>query len=77
LVQQAIDRFDHQHTLVVIAHRLSTIVKADQILVMDSGRVMQRGSHKSLLAEGGLYSELWLQQSALQGQQWINSEAIK
>jgi ABC-type multidrug transport system fused ATPase/permease subunit len=49
--------------VLVIAHRLSTIVKADQILVLEGGRVAQRGNHHSLLAEAGLYWQLWQQQS--------------
>jgi len=63
LVQEAIERFERNHTVLVIAHRLSTIVRADQILVIDAGRVVQRGTHASLLAGGGLYSTLWQQQS--------------
>lgn len=63
LVQEAIERFERNHTVLVIAHRLSTIVRADQILVLEAGRVVQRGSHSSLLAEGGLYRQLWQQQS--------------
>jgi subfamily B ATP-binding cassette protein MsbA len=63
LLQEAIERFEYRHTVLVIAHRLSTIVKADQILVLDGGRVVQRGSHSSLLAQGGLYKDLWEQQS--------------
>jgi len=63
LVQEAIERFGRNHTVLVIAHRLSTIVEADQILVLDGGRVVQRGSHISLLAEEGTYRELWKCQS--------------
>jgi ATP-binding cassette, subfamily B, bacterial MsbA len=63
LVQQAIERFERNHTVLVIAHRLSTIVRADQILVLEGGRVVQRGSHASLLVEAGLYQRLWQQQS--------------
>ena len=63
LVQEAIERFERNHTVLVIAHRLSTIVRADQILVLEGGRVVQRGRHSSLLAEGGLYQQLWQQQS--------------
>jgi subfamily B ATP-binding cassette protein MsbA len=65
LVQEAIERFERNHTVLVIAHRLSTIVRADQILVLDQGRVVERGSHASLLAEGGLYSQLWQQQTQI------------
>ena len=63
LVQQAIERFERDHTVLVIAHRLSTIVRADQILVLEAGRVVQRGTHESLLAVNGLYRLLWQQQS--------------
>jgi ATP-binding cassette subfamily B protein/subfamily B ATP-binding cassette protein MsbA len=63
LVQEAIERFEHNHTVLVIAHRLSTVVQADQILVLEGGRVIQRGAHSSLLAEGGLYRQLWQQQA--------------
>ena len=63
LVQEAIERFERNHTVLVIAHRLSTIVRADQILVLEGGRVVQRGTHTNLLAEGGLYQKLWQQQS--------------
>lgn len=63
LVQEAIERFERHHTVLVIAHRLSTIVRADQILVLEGGRIVQRGSHNSLLATGGLYAQLWQQQS--------------
>lgn len=63
LVQKAIERFERGHTVLVIAHRLSTIVRADQILVLDGGQVVERGDHSSLLAQRGLYSQLWQQQS--------------
>jgi ATP-binding cassette, subfamily B, bacterial MsbA len=63
LVQEAIERFEGNHTVLVIAHRLSTIVRADQILVLDHGRVVERGNHASLLAQGGLYAKLCAQQS--------------
>jgi len=63
LVQEAIERFERNHTVLVIAHRLSTIVQADQILVLDQGRVVESGSHATLIAKGGLYRDLWNQQS--------------
>jgi ATP-binding cassette subfamily B protein len=43
----------------VIAHRLSTIMDADEILVMEGGRIVERGSHAELLARGGVYAHLW------------------
>jgi ATP-binding cassette, subfamily B, heavy metal transporter len=48
-----------QHTTLVIAHRLSTIIDADTILVMESGRIRERGSHQELIRLGGLYAQLW------------------
>jgi subfamily B ATP-binding cassette protein MsbA len=63
LVQEAIEHFERDHTVLVIAHRLSTIVCANQILVLDAGRVVQRGTHDSLLAAEGLYRFLWQQQA--------------
>src|SRR5690606_22232917 len=58
-VQRALDRALSGRTSIVIAHRLSTIRGADQILVMDRGRIVQRGTHDELLAEGGLYRALY------------------
>jgi ATP-binding cassette subfamily B protein/subfamily B ATP-binding cassette protein MsbA len=63
LVQQAIEQFERQHTVLVIAHRLSTIVNADLICVMDQGRIIERGNHKGLLGRCGIYANLWHQQS--------------
>jgi ATP-binding cassette subfamily B protein len=58
-VQAALDEALKGRTSVVIAHRLSTIVAADQILVLDEGQVVERGTHVSLLARGGLYADLY------------------
>jgi subfamily B ATP-binding cassette protein MsbA len=62
LVQEAIDQFDRQHTILVIAHRLSTIVNADCIFVLDHGQVIEQGNHNELLAKEGRYARLWQQQ---------------
>jgi ATP-binding cassette subfamily B protein len=61
-VQRALDQALEGRTSLVIAHRLSTIRSADLILVVDDGRVVQSGSHASLLAEGGLYADLYATQ---------------
>jgi ATP-binding cassette subfamily B protein len=59
LVQQALASALHGRTSIVIAHRLSTIQAADQILVVDGGRIVERGTHDSLATAGGLYAELY------------------
>ena len=58
LVQDALDRLIPDRTTLVIAHRLSTIEHADQVLVLDHGRLVEQGTHASLIAQGGLYSHL-------------------
>ena len=58
LVQQAIDRLLEGRTVFVIAHRLSTVVSASQILVLDRGRIVERGTHGTLVNQGGMYSRL-------------------
>ena len=62
LVQQAIDQFERQHTVLVIAHRLSTIVKADLICVLEKGQIVEQGNHQELLEKQGIYAALWRQQ---------------
>ncbi len=58
LVQQALDRMVRSRTVVAVAHRLSTIQRADKIIVLDRGEVVEQGTHESLLAQEGLYSKL-------------------
>ncbi len=66
VIQENLREVSRGATTVIIAHRLSTIVHADQILVFDQGRVVERGSHASLLADGGRYAALWARQQAEQ-----------
>jgi ATP-binding cassette subfamily B protein len=63
-IQDTLDRVAQSRTTIVIAHRLSTVVDADQIVVLDDGRVAERGTHEELLQRGGLYAELWFRQAA-------------
>ena len=65
-IQETLDRVAESRTTIMIAHRLSTIVDADQIVVLDQGRVAERGTHEELLDRNGLYAELWQRQAAEQ-----------
>jgi ATP-binding cassette subfamily B protein len=62
LIQAALERVMEGRTTIAIAHRLSTILRADQILVYDRGRIVERGTHAELLAHGGLYARLYREQ---------------
>ncbi len=64
LIQAAFAKLMQGRTTVAIAHRLSTILRADQILVMDHGKVVEQGTHSQLVNQGGLYSRLYLEQFA-------------
>ncbi|UZD65827.1 ABCB family ABC transporter ATP-binding protein/permease [Marinobacter sp. AN1] len=62
VILEALREVSEQRTTLVIAHRLSTVRDADTILVMDGGRIMERGTHRELLTAGGRYADLWLRQ---------------
>jgi len=68
-IQANLKQISARHTTLVIAHRLSTVIDADQILVLDEGRVVERGDHRALLARGGAYAALWERQRAAAGQE--------
>ncbi len=65
-IQEALERVSRNRTSLVIAHRLSTIVGADEIIVLDKGRIAERGTHMQLLAVGGLYASMWNRQREAQ-----------
>lgn len=61
-LQEALERVAAGRTTLVIAHRLSTVIDADEILVLEAGRVLERGPHRDLLARNGLYADMWRRQ---------------
>ncbi|MBR0553054.1 ABCB family ABC transporter ATP-binding protein/permease [Stakelama marina] len=63
-IQTTLEAIERGRTTIVIAHRLSTVVHADQIVVLDAGRVAERGTHTELLRRQGLYAEMWNRQQA-------------
>jgi ATP-binding cassette, subfamily B, bacterial MsbA len=64
-VQEAIERLRKGRTTLVVAHRLSTVVNADQIVVLDGGRIVQQGTHEELIKQAGLYQSLYAQMQAV------------
>ena len=58
-VQEAMDRLMKDRTVLVIAHRLSTIVNADNIIVLDGGKIIETGTHEQLLGQNGIYKNLY------------------
>ncbi len=63
-IQQELEQIARDRSTLIIAHRLSTIVNADEILVLDQGRVLERGTHTELLQQGGRYAQMWMMQQA-------------
>ncbi len=61
IIQEALERLVHGRTTFIVAHRLSTVTRADLVLVLDHGRIIERGTHGSLLELGGKYAELYQQ----------------
>ena len=63
-IQETLKGVAARRTAIVIAHRLSTVVDADQIVVLDQGRVAERGTHAQLLRKNGLYTDMWTRQQS-------------
>ncbi len=75
-IQATLSAVQRGRTTIAIAHRLSTIVAADQIVVLDHGRVAERGTHEALLERNGLYADLWARQAAERSEQ-VTAEAAE
>ena len=76
-IQEELHRIARERTTLVIAHRLSTIVDCDQILVMDQGRIIERGSHDGLLAQNGTYAQMWALQQREEAKDSIGAVGLK
>ncbi|GAB4225748.1 MAG: ABC transporter ATP-binding protein/permease [Kiloniellaceae bacterium] len=63
-IQKSLKQVSRDRTTLVIAHRLSTVVEADEILVLEAGRIVERGRHEALLSRGGVYAQMWARQQA-------------
>jgi ATP-binding cassette subfamily B protein len=66
-IQRAVAALERGRTVIVVAHRLRSIADADQIIVVDGGRIVEKGRHDTLLRQGGLYASLWQAQERAAG----------
>ncbi len=73
-ILDTLDEVSKARTTIVIAHRLSTVVDADEIVVLDAGRVAEQGTHAELLAKNGLYAEMWARQQAENDEEAVAAE---
>jgi ABC-type transport system involved in Fe-S cluster assembly fused permease/ATPase subunit len=71
-IQAELRNVAQNKTALVIAHRLSTVVDAHQILVMEAGRIIERGTHHELLAKGGRYADMWALQQSAEGEKFAD-----
>ena len=77
VIQMELRALAKNHTALVIAHRLSTIADADQILVLEKGQIVERGTHAQLLAANGTYAQMWHLQEQNRQSLEENAEALK
>jgi len=75
-IQSAIERASKERTSLIVAHRLSTIVRAEQIVVMDQGQVIEKGNHRELVEKGGRYAELWEHQQQQEKEAVLENEKV-
>jgi ABC-type multidrug transport system fused ATPase/permease subunit len=76
-IQSALDNLMRERTVLVIAHRLSTIRKADTIVVLENGKILEQGGHDALIASGGRYAELWRHQGEIVEEEWQDIAASR
>lgn len=75
-IEQELDRLSRNRTTLIIAHRLSTVVGADEIIVLERGRIVERGSHAALLKLCGRYARLWWLQQRMDREQQQRRDAV-
>ncbi|WP_116139347.1 ABCB family ABC transporter ATP-binding protein/permease [Trinickia diaoshuihuensis] len=75
-IQQELDQIARGRTTLVIAHRLSTVVHAEQIIVMDHGRIVERGTHAELLDAGGAFAQMWALQQRAASRERVHGEGV-
>jgi ATP-binding cassette subfamily B protein len=76
-IQETLQGVAARRTSIVIAHRLSTVVDADQIIVLDQGKVAERGTHAQLLRRNGLYADMWKRQQSEREEEAAEAEAAE